>query len=118
MIAGNTPVLVHNCGPGEGLAQSALDDAFSAANTPEKLAHVIDPAKHGFGDIVRQAGGRSEAMREITNSLRCSCDLPAAGRFEVQRQIYGETVTIRGAMVNGVPRIGTAFVPSKFPGTP
>ena len=106
------------CGPGGGLSQSALDDAFNAANTPEKLGHIIDPAKHGFDDIVEQAGGRSEAMREITDSLRCSCGLPTTGRFEVQRVIYGETVTIRGAIVNGVPRIGTAFVPSKFPGKP
>lgn len=28
----------------------------------------------------------------------------------------GKTVTIRGAMVNGVPRTGTAFIQEKFPG--
>ncbi len=95
---------------GEGLSDSVLDEAFEYANSSQKLEHVIDPAKHGFGNLVQAAGGRSEAMRAIVDSLRC-CGLPASGPFEVQRVIYGETVTIRGAMVNGVPRIGTAFIP-------
>lgn len=125
VLAGNTPILVHNCGGArfavgsDGVAvdlDAVLDKTFSLANTPEKLAHVIDPAKHGFGDLVKRAGGRSEAMRSIVNSLRCTCDLPATGPFEVQRVIHGETVTIRGAIVAGVPRIGTAFIRSKFPG--
>ncbi|TDB77554.1 polymorphic toxin-type HINT domain-containing protein [Micromonospora sp. KC723] len=116
VLAGTTPVLVHNTNGCTPLSQSTLDEAFDLANTPQKLEHVIDPAKHGFGDLVTAAGGRSEAMRAITDSLRCTCGLPAQGPFEVQREIYGETVTIRGAVVNGVPRIGTAFIPSKFPG--
>jgi hypothetical protein len=118
VLAGDTPVLVHNTNGCTPLGQSTLDEAFNLANTPQKLEHVIDPAKHGFGDLVAAAGGRSEAMRSIVDSLRCTCGLPASGPFEVQRVIYGETVTIRGAMVNGVPRIGTAFIPSKFPGAP
>ncbi|GAA1332434.1 hypothetical protein GCM10009660_06910 [Catellatospora bangladeshensis] len=55
-------------------------------------------------------------MRRIVDSLGDVSDLPAAGRFEVGRVIDGENVTIRGAVVNGVPGIDTAFNPDKFPG--
>lgn len=34
----------------------------------------------------------------------------------MNREIGGETVTIRGAIVNGVPKLGTALIPEKFPG--
>jgi len=33
------------------------------------------------------------------------------GTFEKSISIYGQNVTVRGAVVNGVPRIGTAFIP-------
>lgn len=97
------------------LSQTVLDEAFRLANTPDKLTHVIDPPKHGFQNLVTAAGGRSEAMGAIVGSLRPG-GLPATGRFEVQRVVYGETVTIRGAIVNGIPRIGTAFVAGGLPG--
>ncbi len=45
-----------------------------------------------------------------------SDDLPKSGGFVVDRTIHGETVTIRGAMVNAIPRVGTAFSRDKFPG--
>nr|WP_308406118.1 DUF6531 domain-containing protein [Streptomyces sp. TML10] len=96
--------------------QEALDKAFEMDNTPRKLEHVIDPPKHGFETIVKNSGGRSEAFRRIVNSLGEGDDLPESGGFVVDRTIDGETVTIRGAMVNGVPRVGTAFIQDKFPG--
>ncbi|WP_139238228.1 hypothetical protein [Streptomyces aidingensis] len=58
-----------------------------------------------------RAGRREQAMRRIVDSLGDVSDLPAAGRFEVSRVIDGENVTIRGVVVNGIPRIGTAFNP-------
>jgi hypothetical protein len=83
VLAGSAPVLVHNTNGCTPLSQSALDEAFNLANTPQKLEHVLDPAKHGFGDLVTAAEGRSEAMRAITDSLRCTCGLPKAGPLEV-----------------------------------
>jgi RHS repeat-associated protein len=104
-------------GAGSPLNSDQLDQAYNYANSPAKLEHVIDPAKHGLSDLVQAAGGRSEAMREIVNSLSNGTGLPAQGPFEVIRVINGQTITIRGAMVNGIPKIGTAFDPAAFPGT-
>jgi hypothetical protein len=78
---------------------------------------VINPEKHGFDDLVNASGGRSEAMRSIVARLNDVSDLPTQGRFEVDRVINGEVVTIRGAVVNGIPRLGTAFISSKFTGS-
>lgn len=115
VLAGNTPVLVHNSGCGPFTADQ-LQQATDYATSESKLAHIIDPDKHGFGDVVQAAGGRTEAMQAIVDSLNDGSDLPTSGVFEVSRTIYGESVTIRGAVVDGVPRIGTAFIPSAFPG--
>ncbi len=118
VTAGGTPILVHNSNdPTCGVGSDALQQTFESANTEAKLGHVIDPAKHGSGNLVQAAGGRSEAMKMIVDSLGDAADLPQAGRFEVVRTIIGEQVTIRGAMVNGIPRLGTAFIRSAFPGS-
>jgi hypothetical protein len=75
------------------------------------MAHVIDPEKHNLDNLVQAAGGRSEGMQLIVGSLSDGVGLPESGPFEVTRTIQGEVVKIRGAVVNGVPKIGTAFIP-------
>ncbi|WP_418958856.1 polymorphic toxin-type HINT domain-containing protein [Streptomyces tritici] len=114
VLAGTTPVLVHNTGPDCGVTDETLEQAWETWNTPANLEHVIDPPKHGFEDLVAKAGGREQALRALLDSLRGATDLPASGKYVVTRVIEGETVTIRGAVVNGVPRLGTAFIPAKF----
>jgi hypothetical protein len=84
--------------------RSTLDDALRS----DKLDHVFDP-KHNFDPLVSQFGSREAAMEQIVRSI--GGPLPQAGRFEVARQIGGQTVIIRGAVVDGTPRIGTAFTP-------
>jgi hypothetical protein len=106
--AGNMAVLVHNCGP---FSQEAMQQAQDYASLASKIENVIDPAKHNFGDLVKAAGTRSEAMQRIVASLSDGAGLPESGPFEVTRTIQGEAVTIGGAVVNGVPKIGTAFIP-------
>jgi hypothetical protein len=98
------------------LSPRQLQEAYDYANTEAKLSHIIDPAKHGFADLIKAAGGRSQAMKLIVDSLGAGQDLPASGPFAVTRIINGAEVTIRGAMVNGIPKIGTAFIAAAFPG--
>jgi hypothetical protein len=33
------------------------------------------------------------------------------GEFVVTRQLSGQTIVIRGVVIDGVPKIGTAFTP-------
>lgn len=90
-----------------GLSQTeraTLDDALR----PEKLDHIFDP-KHNFDPLVQQFGSREAVLEHIVRSI--GGPLPQAGRFEIAQSVGGQTVVIRGAVVDGVPRIGTAFTP-------
>jgi hypothetical protein len=91
------------------IAQRAQREALRYALRTEKLDHVFVP-KHKLGPLVDKFGGREGAMREIIGSLR-SGGLPESGPFEVVRNVGGQPVHIRGAVVDGVPKIGTAFTP-------
>lgn len=96
------------------LSDEAIDAAWMGWNTSANLGHVIDPAKHGLADLVTKTGGRENALRAILDSLKDADDMPKGGLYEVTRIIEGEKVTIRGAMVKGIPRLGTAFNPDKY----
>ena len=86
-------------------------EAYDYATREAKLAHVVDPEKHKLGWLVEATGGRTQAMKKLIDSLFSGDGLPDSGPFEVIRIIDGQEVTIRGAVVNGVPKIGTAFMP-------
>lgn len=83
--------------------RATLDDALR----PQKMEHVFDP-KHNFDSLVSQFGSREAVMEQFVRNI--GPVLPR-GTFEVTRTIGGQSVVIRGAVVNGVPRIGTAFIP-------
>jgi Putative T7SS secretion signal domain/Bacterial toxin 35 len=101
---------------GSPLSSEQLDEAYNSASTENRMVHILDRPEHGLQDLVNAAGGRPEAMRVIVNSLQDGDGLPANGVFEVTRTINGQQITIRGAMLNGIPKIGTAFDPSAYPG--
>jgi hypothetical protein len=101
---------------GSPLSSGQLDAAYNSASTENRMVHILDRPEHGLQDLVNAAGGRPEAMRVIVNSLQDGDGLPANGVFELTRTINGQQITIRGAMLNGVPKIGTAFDPSVYPG--
>ncbi len=84
--------------------RTALDYATRA----EKLDHVFVP-KHNLDPLVRKFGSREGVMEQMIRNL--GGPLPKSGPFQVTREVGGQTVVIRGAVVDGVPKIGTAFTP-------
>jgi hypothetical protein len=105
----------HHDGPstvGDGVpkAPEVAKEAIDYATRPPKLDHVFVP-KHKLEPLLDRFGGREGAMHEIVNSLGDTTGLPESGAFEVVREIAGQPVHIRGAVVNGVPKIGTVFTP-------
>lgn len=50
-------------------------------------------------------------IRRLFLSAGQSGALPSSGNFQIATAIYGFNVTIRGSVVNGIPRISTAFIP-------
>ncbi len=85
-------------------------EAVEYATRPAKMDHVFVP-KHKLEPLVKAFGGREGAMVEIVKSIKSGPDLPESGPFEVVREIAGQPVHIRGAVVNGVPKMGTVFTP-------
>lgn len=62
-----------------------------------------------FGNALVK-NGEDWCMRKLVNSLADGAGLPGAGKFGVVKIIDGAKVTIRGEVVDGIPKIGTAFI--------
>jgi YD repeat-containing protein len=84
--------------------QSALD----YATTSSKLDHIF-AAKHDFDPLVQQYGSREAVVQQVLNGLKGLT--PESGTFEQQIVVGGQKVIVRGAVVDGVTKIGTAFTP-------
>jgi RHS repeat-associated protein len=78
-------------------------------STSNDIKHILQ-AKHKLDLLLPKTGGGLNIIRRLYLSLGKSGKLPSTGKFEITVNIYGYDVTIRGAVVNGVPRIGTAFI--------
>lgn len=92
-------------GNANSITQATLKDALRA----DKLDHIF-VTKHKFEPLLARFGSREAVMEQIVRSIG-SKGLPKSGPFEITRNIAGRTVVIRGAVVDGVPRIWTAFTP-------
>jgi hypothetical protein len=87
-----------------------IDDAVSLVmKDPKKLEHIFH-VKHNLGGLVNQLGGQENTIRAVLNAANGK--LPASGVFNnISVNIANQTMFIRGRVVNGIPRIGTMFIP-------
>jgi hypothetical protein len=101
----------------------------SSGGRPEAMRVLVDSLQDGSG---LPANGPFEVTRVwlTLNKTRipldthqgadqggCRGERRLACRFRLKLAIInGQSITIRGAMVRGVPRVGTAFDPSAYPG--
>jgi len=86
-----------------------------AANSivdPNKLRHIFGKAAHKLDEVVARFGSQEEAFNAIKNATEETLrGRNMTGIFETVVQVGGQAVTVRGNIVNGVVRIGTAFIP-------
>jgi RHS repeat-associated protein len=80
--------------------------AYDFAARASKLDHVFDP-KHDLDILVQQFGSREEAMRQMLSGIKGRT--PASGKFEIHIDISGKAIGVRGAVVDGITKVGTAF---------
>ncbi len=95
---------------GMGNMKSLLAGISKTLRVENSVAHILQ-AKHKLDLLLPIAGSRINIIKRLYLSVFKSGLLPAAGKFEITTVIYGYNVTIRGAVVDGIPRIGTAFIP-------
>jgi hypothetical protein len=83
-----------------------------------KLHHVFDNPQHNLDVLVRLYGGKASAGRAIIEAidrvLRAGdLVLSPLGRYWQVFNVGGYPVTVRGRVVNGIARIGSAWIRSE-----
>lgn len=74
-----------------------MNDVLSAQSV-----HNLDP-------LVTKPGGQENTIRAALNVANGK--FPASGVFNIPVNVGGQIVFIRGSVVNGVPKLGTMFIP-------
>jgi len=94
-------------------ARSALAEATLAAIRANTMRHIFGKAAHNLAGLVARMGSERAVMAAVSRALASlpSGTLPAAGVFEVVVRVGGQNVTVRGAVVDGIIRISTMFIP-------
>jgi hypothetical protein len=95
---------------GTGAEETSRDIARGAIVDANKLFHIFGNPAHNLTVLVQTYGSEQaayNALLQATEQTVASKGL--TGVFETTVQVGGESVTVRGAVVGGVVKIGTAF---------
>ena len=86
--------------------------AASANDIANKYHHVFDRPGHQLSGLVKAFGSEEKAFNAVYNNFAKTASQYTAAQLAkgIQVTVGGQTVTVRGAMVNGVPRVGTFFI--------
>jgi hypothetical protein len=117
---GNFGEAALNVVPGEKLAVLGLSVLLSktvvakfAAVDPNKLRHIFGAAEHRLGPLVDLIGSEAAAYAEIEAAAQSANTLGKLtrvdGHLEGVVNVRGVEVTVRGVVVDGAFRLGTAF---------
>ncbi|MFD3707426.1 hypothetical protein ACFWUP_30190 [Nocardia sp. NPDC058658] len=87
--------------------QESLDYALK----DDPMGHVFDKLEHKLDGFVQQSGGRETAMTKLIDSVQGVPEGVYGPTNPLVRTIDGHTIHMRGAMINGVFKISTAFIP-------
>jgi RHS repeat-associated protein len=94
------------------LSKSAIDSAIKHLILDKnKMHHIFAKAAHNLSPLVLKSGGYNNTIKVILTKLNRTGKLPASGRFKEIVHVNGFNVTVEGSMINGVPRIGTMYIP-------
>lgn len=90
-------------------SSTTIDDAVVYA-MKNKVTHVFGKAAHNLDPLLTKLGEQEKTFRAVLNAENGT--LPASGVFNnVPVNVGGYNVIIKGIVVNGVPKIGTMFIP-------
>jgi hypothetical protein len=77
-----------------------------------KIRHIFGPARHGLGEVVSHFGSEEAAFQALERATQQAVQSQGLkGIFETTVKLGGTDVTVRGSVIDGIARIGTAFVP-------
>ncbi|WP_245556341.1 hypothetical protein [Algicola sagamiensis] len=76
-----------------------------------KMKHIFDKKAHKLDDYLKACGNRDNALDKMEDAFRNATKGRSNGPVELEVDIDGFKITIRGAVVDGKVKIGTAFIP-------
>ena len=77
-----------------------------------KLHHIFGQARHNLDDLLLAAGNREAAFNAVENAVQSQVNSGAvAGRFKTTVDVLGQTIEVRGQVIDGVAKIGTFYKP-------
>jgi RHS repeat-associated protein len=79
---------------------------------PNKLKHIFGQERHNLGGLVKSFGTEEKAFNAIQQATEAAVrSNQMKGVFEASVRVGAQTVTVRGSVINGAVKIGTAFIP-------
>ena len=93
-----------------GTQEPNVQTSKDYAHQQQQMDHVFVP-KHNLDNFVSSSGGEDAADDKIIDSVQGVPDGIYGKTNPLVRTIDGQTITIRGAVINGVFKISTAFIP-------
>jgi len=89
--------------------KSTIDDATTyAMRTQNNIDHIF-AAKHNLGPLVTKLGGQRKTINAVLNAGNGK--FPTSGVFRFKVNLGGQDVMIKGAVHNGMPKLGTMWIP-------
>jgi len=88
--------------------QRAFNAAYEYATIPNNFSHLFK-RKHLLRPLVEKLGSQEKVLEAVLRKL-CSCNLPE-GVFKTSVKVGNDAITVSGNVINGVPNIGTMYVP-------
>ena len=75
-----------------------------------KVSHIFGQSKHNLDGVVKTFGSPEKAFGALQDATQAAVkNQGIKGVFETAVKVGGETVTVRGNVVDGVVKLGTAF---------
>ena len=92
-------------------SEAAAVSAEEVAVNANKLHHIFGKAAHGLADLVSKIGSEEAAFKALQQAAEVAAQAQGLkGVFEIIVKVAGENVVVRGNVVNGIVKIGTAFL--------
>ena len=74
------------------------------------MSHTFGQSKHNLDGVVKTFGSPEKAFGALQDATQAAVkNQGIKGVFETAVKVGGETVTVRGNVVDGVVKLGTAF---------
>jgi hypothetical protein len=75
---------------------------------PNKLHHIFDKIGRGLEPLVERVGGQEQLIQRVLEKLVGV--VPESGVFEEVVEVAGARLVVRGAVIDGIIRVGTIFL--------